>query len=157
MGERSNLHGDCLEGTGGGIVFQPRCDGGFSALWASVCHGMECYGSGHAPEVERIRLSGTQDQDGMVTVQQNNCTVRISSIERDGMLALKLGAGIKAADPSFGMTREQLNECMVPERYTGRAKEQTEEYLENVVRPCLAAHSDELGITAHQSSRTVSL
>ncbi len=99
MGERSNLHGDCLEGTGGGIVFQSRCDGGFSALWASVCHGMECYGSGHVPEVERIRLSGTQDQDGMVTVQQNNCTVRISSIERDGMLALIIRIGdLQAGD-----------------------------------------------------------
>ena len=50
-----------------------------------------------------------------------------------------------AADPAFGMTREALDECMVPERYTGRAKEQTEEYLSEVVRPMLLSHKEETG------------
>ena len=37
---------------------------------------------------------------------------------------------------------------MVPERYTGRAKEQTEEYLKEVVRPVLDENRGELGIRA---------
>ena len=53
-----------------------------------------------------------------------------------------------AADPVFGMSREALEECMVPERYTGRAKEQTEEYLTEVVQPVLYANRAELGVSA---------
>ena len=53
-----------------------------------------------------------------------------------------------AADPVFGMSREALEECMVPERYTGRAKEQTEEYLAEVVQPVLDANRAELGVSA---------
>ena len=37
---------------------------------------------------------------------------------------------------------------MVPERYTGRAKEQTEEYLAEVVQPVLYANRAELGVSA---------
>ncbi|MBE5997181.1 MAG: adenylosuccinate lyase [Lachnospiraceae bacterium] len=50
-----------------------------------------------------------------------------------------------AEDPSFNLTKEELEKCMVPERYTGRAKEQTEEYLAETVRPVLEANRDELG------------
>ena len=50
-----------------------------------------------------------------------------------------------AEDPSFNLTKEELEKCMVPERYTGRAKEQTEEYLAETVRPVLEANRSELG------------
>ena len=51
-----------------------------------------------------------------------------------------------AADPAFNLTLEELQKTMDPARYTGRAKEQVEAFLANVVRPVLDQHKDELGI-----------
>ena len=42
-----------------------------------------------------------------------------------------------AADPAFNLTLEELKETMDPSRYTGRAKEQVEEFLSEVIRPIL--------------------
>ena len=53
-----------------------------------------------------------------------------------------------AADPAFNLTLEELQKTMDPVRYTGRAKEQVEAFLANVVRPVLDQHKDELGIKA---------
>ena len=47
-----------------------------------------------------------------------------------------------AADPAFGVTLEELESILQPEKYTGRAKEQTEECLRDVVEPALAKYSD---------------
>lgn len=47
-----------------------------------------------------------------------------------------------AADPAFGVTLEDLESILQPEKYTGRAKEQTEEFLRYVVEPALAKYSD---------------
>ena len=47
-----------------------------------------------------------------------------------------------AADPAFGVTLEELESILQPEKYTGRAKEQTEEFLRDVVEPALAKYSD---------------
>ena len=47
-----------------------------------------------------------------------------------------------AADPAFGVTLEDLESILQPEKYTGRAKEQTEEFLRDVVEPALAKYSD---------------
>ncbi len=80
--------------------------------------------------------------------------------ERIRTLSMEAGRNVKeegrennlldliAADPVFGLTRQELDSCMVPERYTGRAKEQTEEYLKEVVRPVLDENRGELGIRA---------
>lgn len=46
------------------------------------------------------------------------------------------------ADPAFGVTLEELESILQPEKYTGRAKEQTEEFLRDVVEPALAKYSD---------------
>ncbi|MBE5808453.1 MAG: adenylosuccinate lyase [Clostridiales bacterium] len=43
-----------------------------------------------------------------------------------------------ADDPAFPMGREQLTHLLAPEKYTGRAKEQTERFLTEVVDPILA-------------------
>ena len=51
-----------------------------------------------------------------------------------------------AADPAFNLTLEDLQKAMEPSRYTGRAKEQTEAFIENVVQPVLDAHKDLLGV-----------
>ena len=51
-----------------------------------------------------------------------------------------------AADPAFNLTLEELQNSMDPSRYTGRAKEQTEAFIANVVQPVLDAHKDLLGV-----------
>ena len=53
-----------------------------------------------------------------------------------------------AADPAFGMTRDQLNAIMKPENFVGRAPEQTEEFLRDYVRPILDENRDSLGLKA---------
>ena len=51
-----------------------------------------------------------------------------------------------AADPAFNLTLEDLQKSMDPSRYTGRAKEQTEAFIANVVQQVLDAHKDLLGV-----------
>ncbi|MBN2956999.1 adenylosuccinate lyase [Blautia massiliensis (ex Durand et al. 2017)] len=51
-----------------------------------------------------------------------------------------------AADPAFNLTLEDLQKAMEPSRYTGRAKEQTEAFIANVVQPVLDEHKDLLGV-----------
>ncbi len=51
-----------------------------------------------------------------------------------------------AADPMFHLTREQLEDTMDPNRYVGRAPEQVDRYLANVIAPILDAHKDMLGV-----------
>ena len=53
-----------------------------------------------------------------------------------------------AAEPMFGVTHEELQAKLDPAKYTGRAKEQVEEYLTEVVKPVLDANHDDLGMTA---------
>jgi adenylosuccinate lyase len=53
-----------------------------------------------------------------------------------------------AADPSFGLTKEQIEATLKPELYVGRAPRQVEVYLRDVVQPVLDAHKDELGVKA---------
>lgn len=53
-----------------------------------------------------------------------------------------------AADPAFGMTREQLDKLMKPELYTGCAASQVEAFLANVVQPILDSNKDVLGMHA---------
>ena len=53
-----------------------------------------------------------------------------------------------AADDTFHLTKEQLQQCMNPERYTGRSKEQVEDFLAEVINPILANNKEDLGMTA---------
>ena len=53
-----------------------------------------------------------------------------------------------AADESFGLSLEELQATMKPERYIGRAPEQVTAFLQNVVRPVLEANADQLGVKA---------
>ncbi|MCD7752509.1 MAG: adenylosuccinate lyase [Lachnospiraceae bacterium] len=53
-----------------------------------------------------------------------------------------------AADETFGLSLEELQACMEPSHYVGRAKEQTERFLLNVVQPVLDANRDILGVKA---------
>lgn len=53
-----------------------------------------------------------------------------------------------AADPSFNLTLNELKSTMDPSKYTGRAKEQTEEFVLEVIRPILEENQGLLGLTA---------
>ncbi len=47
-----------------------------------------------------------------------------------------------AADEAFGVTLEELEKILQPEKYTGRAKEQTADFLEEEVKPVLERYND---------------
>ncbi len=53
-----------------------------------------------------------------------------------------------AADPSFNLSLEDLQKTMDPAKYIGRAKEQVEAFLKNVVQPVLDENKDALGMKA---------
>ena len=47
-----------------------------------------------------------------------------------------------AADEAFGVTLEELEKILKPENYTGRAKEQTEDFLNECIKPVLERYAD---------------
>ncbi len=53
-----------------------------------------------------------------------------------------------AADPAFGLSMEELKKAMEPKRYVGRAPEQVEEFLREVIGPVLKKNEEILGMTA---------
>ena len=53
-----------------------------------------------------------------------------------------------AADPAFNMTIDELKALMQPERYVGRAPQQTEEFINEVIKPVLDENKEVLGLTA---------
>ncbi len=80
--------------------------------------------------------------------------------ERIRVLSMEAGRNVKengldnnlleliAADSSFGLSLDELKACMEPSRYVGRAPQQVEEFLSEVVRPILEENKDLLGMTA---------
>jgi adenylosuccinate lyase len=72
---------------------------------------------------------------------------RIRRYSIDAARALKDGAAHNdlldriAADDAFGMTRAELDRAMDPRRFVGRAPQQVDEFLEEVVEPLLAGSS----------------
>lgn len=53
-----------------------------------------------------------------------------------------------AADPAFGLSLDKLKESMDPSKYVGRAPQQVETYLKEVIRPLLKEHEGMLGVKA---------
>ena len=53
-----------------------------------------------------------------------------------------------AADPAFNLSLEDLKKTMEPSRYVGRAKEQVDAFLSQVVRPILDENKELLGVKA---------
>ena len=49
-------------------------------------------------------------------------------------------ADLIAADPMFGVSKEQLDEIMKPENYIGRCPQQVDEFIANCVKPVLDAN-----------------
>lgn len=48
-----------------------------------------------------------------------------------------------ANDPLFGVSMEELRDILKPEKYVGRAPEQTREFLAEVIRPLLEKYKDD--------------
>ena len=53
-----------------------------------------------------------------------------------------------AADPSFHMSLEELQQAMDPAKYTGRSVEQVEAFLAKVIHPVLEENKELLGVKA---------
>ena len=53
-----------------------------------------------------------------------------------------------AADPAFNMTVEQIEAVLEPKNFVGRAPQQTEEFINEVVKPILDKNKELLGLTA---------
>ena len=80
--------------------------------------------------------------------------------ERIRTLSMEAGRNVKekgldnnlleliAADPAFNMSLDDLKAAMDPALYTGRAKEQTEEFVQEVIQPLLDENQDLLGMKA---------
>ena len=49
-----------------------------------------------------------------------------------------------AKEPMFGMSLEDLQKVLDPKKYVGRAPQQTEEYINEVVKPVIEANKDGL-------------
>lgn len=52
-------------------------------------------------------------------------------------------------DEAFDLSREELDEIMDVNAFTGRAKEQVAEYIDEVVDPILKANEGRIGTTAN--------
>ena len=80
--------------------------------------------------------------------------------EKIRKLSMEAGANVKreglennlleliANDESFGLSLDDLEKTMDPSKYVGRAPEQVEEFLRDVINPILEANKDELGLSA---------
>ena len=55
------------------------------------------------------------------------------------------------ADPSFNLKREEIEAVLQPEQFTGRSREQVEEFIHEVVSPILEANRELLGERAQLS------
>ena len=53
-----------------------------------------------------------------------------------------------AADPSFNLSLEELKKTMDPKKYVGRAPQQVEEFLDEVIRPVREENKEVLGMKA---------
>ena len=57
----------------------------------------------------------------------------------------------KGGNPAFMITKEEIEEMLVPENFTGRAPQQVEDFLNDYVKPVLLANKDVLGEKAELS------
>ncbi len=55
-------------------------------------------------------------------------------------------AELIAQDSAFGLTLDEINDIMQPRNFIGRAPEQTDDFLKDVVAPVLNANKDLLGV-----------
>ena len=82
------------------------------------------------------------------TARENPSAVHAGRKDRQGEGKDNILVDLIAADPAFGLTKEQIEANLKPELYVGRAPRQVEVFLRDVVRSVLDAHKEELGVTA---------
>lgn len=80
--------------------------------------------------------------------------------ERIRLLSMEAGRNVKelglennlleliAADKAFNLTLEELQQTMDSKKYTGRSKEQVEDFISEVINPILDEYKEELGLKA---------
>lgn len=77
--------------------------------------------------------------------------------EKIRILSMQAGKNVKegkennlleliASDAAFGITKEELESMLEPEKYIGRSSSQVEEYLKNVIQPILDSNKQHLGL-----------
>lgn len=77
--------------------------------------------------------------------------IRVASIEA-GKVVKEQGKSnnmleLMAADPELGVSADRLNELTDPKLYIGRCPEQVDTFLNECVRPLIAAHKDDLEVS----------
>ena len=55
------------------------------------------------------------------------------------------------ADPAFGLSKEEIDRVLLPQNFTGRSREQVDNYLNTFIRPLLEQNADLLGEKAEIS------
>jgi len=116
-------------------------------LYANVCDGLVVYPKMIARRVnENLPFMATEDimmeavRNGADRQEIHEC-IRVHSqaaaarMKQEG-LESDLMQRI-ANDPAFPMDRDQLETLLAPERYTGRAAEQCERFVKQVIQPLL--------------------
>ena len=91
--------------------------------------------------MEGVKQGGNrQELHERIRVLSHEATLRMRTEGADNDLLLRI-----AADPAFHLNREQLDQLLDPSAYIGRAEEQVEEFVRDIIDPLLAADAD--GIT----------
>ena len=86
--------------------------------------------------MEGVRLGGDrQELHERIRVHSQAAAVRMKQEGLESDLMERI-----AADPAFPMDHEHLSNLLAPENYTGRAAEQTENFVRREVDPVLAGH-----------------
>lgn len=126
---------------------------GILSLYANVADGLVVY-----PKVieQRLRkeLPFMATENIMMDAVKNRGADRQQLHERIRVHSMAASKVIKeeggendlleriANDEAFGVTLEELENILQPEKYTGRAKEQTEDFLNDFVNPALEKYKD---------------
>ena len=87
--------------------------------------------------MEGVRLGGDrQELHERIRVHSQAAAARMKQEGKESDLMERI-----AADPAFPMDHEHLTKLLAPENYTGRAAEQTVNFVKNEVDPALAGHN----------------
>ena len=113
---------------------------GILSLYANVADGLVVYPM--ATEnimMDAVKKRGADRQQLHEKIREHSMAasrvVKVEGGENDLLERI-------AADEAFGVTLEELEKILKPENYTGRAKEQTEDFLNECIKPVLEKYAD---------------
>ncbi|GBC79843.1 Adenylosuccinate lyase [bacterium HR09] len=120
-------------------------------LWESVASGLTVYPAIIARHLkEALPFLATETILMRATASGGNrqeLHERLRKLSRQAVAAIKLEGKdnpllhMVAEDPAFGLSAQDLQELLQPERFAGRAAEQVARFLAEYVRPWLSSHS----------------